>query len=109
MASFCVRPHEATSSSIHNEANWLPSFFTRQVKDCIRYSLKMRHERLRPCSSKLLQTQRSVSRLVSTVVVSEIIGKSPVNDDVYTGLLDPGVCITQHETVACFFIVRAIP
>jgi len=32
-------------------------------------------------------------------VVSEIIGKRPIYDDIDTGLLDAGVRIAQHETI----------
>src|SRR5712692_8957251 len=99
------RPSWMTSSSL--EAQYVPKRYSSTYTGTFAPSLTSLVKSFLTTRPAKCLFRRS-SRLVSTAVVSEIIGKSPVNDDVYTGLLDPGVRIAQHETVAYFFIVRAL-
>src|SRR6266699_2509256 len=98
-------PSWMTSSSF--EAQYVPRRYSSTYTGTLAPSLTSLVKSFRTTRPAKCWFSRS-SRLVSIAVVSEIIGKGPVNDDVYTGLLDPGGRIAQHETIACFFIIGAV-
>src|SRR4029450_7731072 len=99
-------PSWMTSSSF--VAQYVPRRYSNTYTGTFAPSLTNLVKSLRTTRPAKCRFRRS-SRLVSTAVVSEIIGKGPINHDVHPFLFDPRFRVSQHEVARRVFVVRAVP